>query len=297
MRLAPESIKSCGLKRLAPQEGILTQMGKSIICTFFSIVIFVFSFSSASTSVTQNSNPSAAMEAFSPEDKADTLVRSMTMQRDYKIPDAPGQTPATQSDSLKVTPWKGSKLVVIDAGHGGNDPGSRSDYQYEKDVTLDISLRLNKILLDSDVKTYMIRTEDVFIPHKDRILTANDKNAALYISIHNDWFRNPSLNGVSTLYFPSRELSAGYLNEIEYARVIQKELSAMSDMNNRGLTDRPDLAVLRHAKMPSVLVELGFLSNKNDSELLNSETFRQKAAEALSDGIRKSLIKITVSSD
>ncbi len=183
-------------------------------------------------------------------------------------------------------------LVVIDAGHGGIDPGCVDNGLKEKDIVLDIALKLNEILKKSDIATYMIREGDDFVDHEERIEIANDKNAALFLSIHCDWFEDKSVNGTQTLYMPSRALKKGKLIEIDYALTIQEELMNSLKTNDRGINDRSDLAVLSSAKMPSVIVELGFLSSEKDVVFLKSSDFREKTAEALARGIQKSLLKI-----
>lgn len=182
-----------------------------------------------------------------------------------------------------------NKLVVIDAGHGGNDPGTMSGDLFEKDIALDVALKLNSILKDWGISTYMIRDEDVFVDYKERIELANEKSASLFLSIHCDWFKDSSSKGTTTLYYPSRALRAGNLVEITYARIIQSELIKSLKTNDRGIIDRKDLSVLKYANMPSVIVELGFLSNKEDTALLSSRSFRDKAAKALATGIKESL--------
>ena len=226
------------------------------------------------------------------------------MPRDFKLPDDESENtsyeagsisvlPGSESDTdIKIIPWKGPKVVVIDPGHGGDEPGAIVGNLIEKEINLDVSLRVHSILKDSGVLTLMTRKEDTFIEPKDRILFANQKGAALFVSIHSNWFRDQSFNGTMTLYYPSRRLSSGYLNEIDYALVIQEELMSQLETSDRGIIDRPNLAVLRHADMPSVLIELGFMSNKSDAALLSSDGFRQRAAEGIAKGIIQSLDKI-----
>jgi len=167
-------------------------------------------------------------------------------------------------------------LVVIDAGHGGNDPGTAGNGLVEKEITLDIAKKLNEILISNNISTYMIRTEDVFLDHKKRIAIANEKSAALYISIHCDWFNNPKYGGTQTFYINKSDLKYGNLTELQYAKNVQNELIKTMKSNNRGISERGDLAVTKYAQMPSVLVELGFLSNPTDSANLATTDYRQK---------------------
>lgn len=198
--------------------------------------------------------------------------------KDFKIPDVP--------------PENSERIIVIDAGHGGYDAGSSDNGVIEKEITLDIALKLDSILKREGIQTYMIRSSDKFIDHRDRINMANQIKASLYLSIHSNWFRDRSLQGTQTLYYPSEELSIGSLKEHEYASIMQTELIKSIKTTDRGIDDRGDLAVLRRANMPSILVELAFMSNQADAEKLLSDDFRLKAAEGLAEGLKKSLAKI-----
>lgn len=197
-------------------------------------------------------------------------------------------------DSTHKSEWNGSSLVVIDPGHGGAESGANVSGISEKDINLDVALKLAEILEEQGIDTFLTRNDDTALEPKSRIYMADEKDAALFISIHSNWFKDSSLNGTLTLYYPSDSLHAGNLSEIEYARIIQNELVTYLGAKDRGIIDRPNLAVLRHANMPSVMVELGFMSNDDDLKLLSSESYRQKAAEALAEGIKKSLSKIPV---
>jgi N-acetylmuramoyl-L-alanine amidase len=207
---------------------------------------------------------------------------------DFKIPDADLHIFNSLLDEIKYGK-SAERLVVIDAGHGGGDPGTESGKLLEKDIALDVALKLQSILKSAGINTYLIREDDRYIDYKERIYTANRMQAALFLSIHCDWFKDSSYSGTTTLYYPSKSLSMSKLTELEYARTVQGELAKMLETKDRGIIDRTELSVLKHAEMPSVIVELGFLSNKNDESLLSSGVFRQKAAEALAVGIVKSL--------
>jgi N-acetylmuramoyl-L-alanine amidase len=223
------------------------------------------------------------------EKDSEDLAVSENIETDFKFP---SRDTSTYPSLLKS--WKSSKLVVIDPGHGGKDPGANSGNLLEKDISLDVALRVEKLLKAYKIPTYITRSDDRFIDLHERIQTANDKNAALFVSIHCNWFKSSNLNGVMTLYYPSSTLSSGYLTEIEYAKLLQSELSESLGTKDMGIDDRSNLAVLRHAKMPTALVELGFLSNPHEAELLSSEGFRQKAAEGIAEGIRKSITMISI---
>lgn len=223
--------------------------------------------------------------------------------RDYKIPDEIASEDTElllpefdsnkkNTDTIGNNFFKGKKLIVIDPGHGGIDPGTGILGIDEKDISLDIAMKTNSLLTKTGVTTLLTRDDDTYVALRERINLANTNNAVLFLSIHCNSFTDPLLKGTMTLYNPSVTLSSGGLFEKEYAQIIQDELVQYLGSVDLGLADRPNLAVLHHAEMPAVIVELGFLTNKADAKLLSSEVYRQKCAEALVKGILKALKKI-----
>jgi N-acetylmuramoyl-L-alanine amidase len=211
--------------------------------------------------------------------------------------------------------------VVIDAGHGGHDTGTIGPHGLmEKDLVLDVALRLGKMISRQlGAEVVYTRSEDVFIPLEDRTKIANDEKADLFISIHANSSPEPSATGVETYYFnltadksaldlATREnatsaSSISDLNDLlhkavlktkadesrEFAQKVQSSLWGSSmRMNNRsrdrGVRQAP-FVVLIGATMPSILAEIGFVSNPHDEKLFNRVDQRTKVAEALFKGI------------
>ncbi|NCI22284.1 N-acetylmuramoyl-L-alanine amidase [Clostridium botulinum] len=178
-----------------------------------------------------------------------------------------------------------NKTVIVDAGHGGYDSGAVGPTGIkEKDVTLKVALKLGKILENSGVNVIYTRTSDnVSWPSNEsqdlaaRVAIANNNNTDLYVSIHANSF-NGSANGTETYYYD------GSAKGKETAEKVQKEL-----VNSIGLYDRgvktAGYYVLKNTISPSILVELGFIDNRNEEILLNSDWFQQKCAEAIAKGI------------
>jgi N-acetylmuramoyl-L-alanine amidase len=211
--------------------------------------------------------------------------------------------------------------VVIDAGHGGHDTGTVGPGGLlEKDLVLDIALRLGtRIGKQLGAEVVYTRSDDVFIPLEDRTKIANDQKADLFISIHANSSPEPTATGVETYYFnltsdkrgldlATREnatatSSISDLNDLlhramlqtkleesrEFAQSVQGSLWTMSvRMNshskNRGVRQAP-FVVLIGATMPSVLAEIGFMSNSHDERLMRRPDQRQKMADALFKGV------------
>lgn len=183
--------------------------------------------------------------------------------------------------------------VVIDPGHGGKkEPGAVYWGTAEKDLNLDISKRLNKLLQAEGISTYMTRGDDRFLSLYPRSNLANSINADLLVSVHNNASRNRNVRGSMTLYYPGNDNSKGNLSAHEFAAIVQRNLTSGLGTANLGVIARPNLAVLRTADMPAVIAEVGYMSNSNELNKLKTAEFRQKAAEALKKAIMEALNNI-----
>jgi N-acetylmuramoyl-L-alanine amidase len=183
-------------------------------------------------------------------------------------------------------------VVVVDAGHGGDDPGAFYDGVREKDLNLDIAIRLNKLLKAEGVKTYMTRVDDRFIGLYDRSALANRVNADLLISVHNNAAESTQTRGSMSLYYPGGENSNGGLTAIGFASIVQKRMTGSLNTFDLGEISRPRLAVLRTAKMPAVIAEVGYMTNTNELRRLMDPDYRQDAAESLKNAVLEALDRI-----
>lgn len=191
-----------------------------------------------------------------------------------------------------LTPAKeGETLVVIDAGHGGGDPGAVAGKSSEKDINLAIALELEKLLKEQGIKTFMLRQDDTFVGLYDRPYIANELNATLFLSIHNNSIDNKKISGTETLYFPEKAGDVLFTGQ-KFAQIIQDSLIGSLNSVNRKTVSRPNLVVLRYTNMPSSLAEIGFLTNANELAKLNSDDYRKKTAGALCNAIVESLKRI-----
>ena len=213
--------------------------------------------------------------------------------------------------------------IVVDAGHGGHDSGTLGpDGIEEKDVVLDVSLRLGKLLkqrLGADV--IFTRSDDTFIPLETRTAIANKAQADLFVSVHANSSSDPTARGVETYYLnftsspESLELAARenavsqqsihQLSDLvkkialhdkidesrEFASDVQKYLYEGLDQGNPGLKDRgvkqAPFVVLIGANMPSILAEISFLTNPDDAHQLRDPNYRQRIAESLYRGVAR----------
>ncbi len=168
------------------------------------------------------------------------------------------------------------RTVIIDPGHGGRDLGAADSYVYEKHINLDVARRLERSLQQAGFKTVMTRTKDEFIALSERSARANRYRNAIFVSVHfNSSYRAAAL-GIETFYRSS--------DSEKFARMVQTEL-----IKNIGATDRgvktANFSVLRHTKHPSILVEGGFVSNKEERSAMLNPQYRQVVADSIARGI------------
>ena len=174
-----------------------------------------------------------------------------------------------------------NKLITIDAGHGGNDPGAVGNGLQEKNIVLNLALRLGKLLSSRGIEVFYTRNIDIKVELADRAKIANDKRTDLFISLHCNAAASPSAAGIETLVHNMNSSSA------DIAIIVQRELITRTNMVDRGVKPRPDLAVLRLSNMPAILIELGFISNAGDASKLKSDTFLDCCALAISETVCK----------
>lgn len=168
--------------------------------------------------------------------------------------------------------------VVIDPGHGGLDPGSSAFGVVEKELTLDLAKRLERILSSNGLTTELTRRSDIYVELGERAEKANAKPGTLFVSLHFNAHTDRSISGTETLYWPGS--AAGR----ELASYVQSELGRRLVTRNRGF--KPErLKVLEKTKCTAVLIECGFISNRWESQRCGAEWFRQIIAEEIAQGI------------
>lgn len=194
--------------------------------------------------------------------------------------------------SKQTTPDTGT-TICIDPGHGmGSDTGAAGNGLQEDDVTLDVGLRVGKILKDHGVNVVYTRTEDERSAPIDlnsslqkRCDISNNANAKYFVCIHCNSFSEESANGTETL------VNQDNPEATKLAQAIQNSIVNEVGTYSRGLKDGNWLYVVKHTNASAVLTELGFLTNKSDAEKLSSDSYRQKFAQAIADGILQCLSK------
>ncbi|MBR0061459.1 MAG: N-acetylmuramoyl-L-alanine amidase [Selenomonadaceae bacterium] len=194
-------------------------------------------------------------------------------------------------DLDKITNLKG-RVIVIDPGHGGNDAGAIGPTGVmEKNVTLKVSLELKKLLEAEGAKVVMTRETDTTVSSKGakasdieelgaRCEVANRIGAEIFISIHADSFTRPEARGTTGYYYSKSTTGRGQ----KLADCIRRNLVEQLGTPSRG-TQPCNFYVVKNTDMPATLIELGFISNKEEEKLLDSKEGVMKAAQGIFDGI------------
>ncbi|MGB8451614.1 MAG: N-acetylmuramoyl-L-alanine amidase [Anaerocolumna sp.] len=179
---------------------------------------------------------------------------------------------------------KGMVKVVIDPGHGGIDVGATgASGLYEKDFTLSLSKKIKEVLeKEEKIQVYMIREDDTFISTEDnyRSKFANELEVDLYISIHGNTYEDPNVSGTESFYYHKEFKS--------FAETMHKNVVSATGFNDRGVK-KGDLFVVRDTDMPSVLLEIGYLTNPQEEQTMLNEEFQDSVTEAIGNGVKEYL--------
>lgn len=203
----------------------------------------------------------------------------------------------------QVTPKPGingeqyQKVIVLDPGHGGTEPGTIGEIDgeiavKEKDINLKISNRVLKILRDKGYNVIATRTNDTYVGLTTRADIANSANADLFVSIHNNSFGDPSAQGTLTMYAYDDPKDGNNISGKTIAQIMQKELVKGTEGQNRGLLKNSQIVVIRKTEMPAILVECLFMSNEEDLRQLMDDSRIDKIAEHIAQGIENICIKM-----
>lgn len=172
-----------------------------------------------------------------------------------------------------------SGCVVIDAGHGGQDPGATScTGYYEKIVNLQVAAKVGRLLRQRGVRVVMTRDSDNFIELEERAAIANRNNAQLFVSIHCDSMERNSKQGFTIYVARSGSRASRQAAEAIAGAMIK------TGLENQGVREA-DYKVLIYTQGPAVLVELGYISNYQEAGLLRDSAFQDRLAQAIANGI------------
>ena len=195
----------------------------------------------------------------------------------------------TKSDYKTSGGLKG-KVIVIDPGHGGSDPGAiGAAGTREKDITLAISKRVKEYLEDEGAKVYMTRTTDVDVygPNASdrdelqaRVDVGERNNADVFLSLHINSSVNKDIGGFSTYYYPKTN------NDLRLAQNVQKKLADNFGVDDLGVR-QANFYVVKRISMPAILVEMCFISNPKEEKLMAGSWFQKKTARLIVEGVEQ----------
>lgn len=206
-----------------------------------------------------------------------------------------GKTMSVVVSSGQVKKESMKKTVVIDAGHGGADPGKIGVNQcLEKDINLQIALKVKEKLENEQVKVIMTREDENGLSTdgasnhkiedmKKRVEIINESEASIAVSIHQNSYTSEDVKGAQVFYFTHSEQGK------QMAEIMQENFRLANPENKRQAKDNQTYYMLKKTKIPTIIVECGFLSNWEEAEKLTDDSYQEKTAQIICDGIMKIL--------
>ncbi len=243
-----------------------------------------------------------------PAEEQEQIAKGNFMQKLFYTPAESGEsgilTVALSVDTVKISEENGeirikttqkppARSVTLDAGHGGQDGGAVGYYEdgsikaLEKEFNLDVALRAQALLEAQGVAVHMIRTDDTYVDYLKVGGLANDAGTSLFVSIHTNSAIVEQAHGIETYgYLENGNVLSG-MNSSRFSQILLDELIDQTGAYSRGVKDGKTLAVVNSTKMPATLIEIGFISNAEECELMMMESYRQKLAQAVCNGVLK----------
>lgn len=197
----------------------------------------------------------------------------------------------TASVSKKDAKGKKETVIVVDPGHGGEDPGKVGVNDIlEKDLNLQVAQKVAKLLKEAGIKIVMTREDDKVPDAKkedldQRINLINDTNPTLALCIHQNSYPDEKIKGAQVFYHTVTEEAE------DVASMVQEELRLVDPTNTRQIKENDTYYMLKNTKVPTIIVECGFLTNPEEAEKLTQEDYQNQLAKAICEGIIKWLDK------
>lgn len=193
----------------------------------------------------------------------------------------------TKIEKVAIAPApKQSIKIFIDPGHGGKDEGAKSTTGprcYEKSFNLTTAIQLEKYLREYGYETVMSRGDDTFVPLRLRSAFANGNRANLFVSVHYNASESPKPEGIEVYYFESGDQREEKSKKL--AQSVMNRLITGTKSKGRGVK-AGNLAVIREAKMPAILVEGGFMTNANEMNKIKDPEYMRQVAQSIAQGVR-----------
>jgi len=184
------------------------------------------------------------------------------------------------------TPQKPNIIIFIDPGHGGHDPGAVQNGVNEKDINLQVGLKLNAALKKAGYDTIISRDSDVYLTLDQRYNMANNSNSNIFISLHCNSFTSSSAHGIEVYYCPPEKSPVKEVDSKPLAEAIHDELVKATGAKGRGAKEGT-FAVIKNTTMPAILIEMGFISNSEEAQKLQTDSYQNKIVEGIVKGLQK----------
>jgi len=183
-------------------------------------------------------------------------------------------------------------IIILDAGHGGHDKGAKIQYPYleEKRLSLSLTLLAKKYLEQMGYKVILTREKDYFIPLKKRVEFANEAKAELFVSIHFNSCPNKTAHGIEIYYHNSLENKVKAKTSLNLAQCILTDIIKKTNAKSRGVK-RGKFCVIKDTKMPSILVEAGFLTNPQERDNIRKTIYLDKISLGIAEGVESFINK------
>lgn len=196
--------------------------------------------------------------------------------------------------AVQIRPWEmeAAPLVVVDAGHGGHDGGAVANGQIEKHLSLSLARQVREHLEKAGVRVRMTREKDRFLELEERCQIAAEVKADAFVSVHLNTSAAPEVHGIETYYSaggsllsrPAGQLKSGKPAGEALAQTIQRQASAATKAEDRGIKDSQLIVVMR-TPCPAALVECGFLTNEAEARQLQREEYQKALTQGISEGV------------
>lgn len=191
-------------------------------------------------------------------------------------------TICSETLETQTIPVKPGIIVILDAGHGGSDPGEVVGSVHEKHINLQIACKMKDLLEASGIAVIMTREDDSFVSLEDRALIANGSDAALFVSVHcNSYDDSAAVSGFEVYYYQDKQAKS-------LAHSICSDLEATGQLRMRGVKTK-ELYVIKNTTMPAILLEMGFLTNEAERQKLCTDEYQQMLAEVIASRIARFL--------
>ncbi len=198
--------------------------------------------------------------------------------------------PPSEGDDIVIAP---SRSITIDPGHGGSDPGAcftdeNGTLWRETDINLAVALKVRDILEANGVRVVMTRTTEKDVVRRTRPELANSEKTALFLSVHtNSVDGSEAANGIETWGSLETSKPLAGVTDKSFAKNVQDAVIKQTNAHDRGLKNSVELTVLKYSVMPSILIEVGFITNTNERGNLFHDGYRNKLAQGIAEGVLK----------